>query len=413
MIASKKFLSNYKKINVALREAAFSTSFLNKSNMKVEKPLQLLEPMNVPPRLLMGPGPSNMRNDIQESTCKSLLGHLHPEFTKIMDDVREGIKYLFQTNNKLTFAVSGTGHAGMECAMVNLLEKNSKFLVVQNGLWGGRAASLAKRMEVDVKVLEVENGKAAKIEEFENIVKTFKPDVVFICHGESSTGVMHPLKGYGKICHDNNALLLVDTVASIGGAPLNSDELEIDCVYSATQKVLNAPPGLAPITFSDRAVEYIKKRKTPVASFYFDAFELGNYWGCYGEQRRYHHTGMISMVYALRTALADIVQEGIDNSVARHQENAKILYKELNKIGLEPFVEDENLRLPCLTTVKVPENVSWQQVIGCMMENGIEIAGGLGSTAGKIWRIGTFGQNSNQQTIEKVTKQLKLCLDKQ
>lgn len=381
--------------------------------MKFEKPIQLLEPMNVPPRLLMGPGPSNMRDDIQEATCKSLLGHLHPEFTKIMDDVREGIKYLFQTNNKLTFAVSGTGHAGMECAMVNLLEKGSKFLVVQNGLWGGRAASLGNRMGVDVKVLEIENGKAASIEEFTNAIKTYKPDVVFICHGESSTGVMHPLKGFGKVCRENNALLLVDTVASIGGAPFGADELEIDCVYSATQKVLNAPPGLAPITFSDRAVEHIKNRKTPVASFYFDALELGNYWGCYGEQRRYHHTGMISMVYSLRAALADIVEEGLENSITRHQTNAKILYKELKNIGLEPFVSDESLRLPCLTTVKVPENTLWQQIISCMMGNGIEIAGGLGATTGKIWRIGTFGQNSHPNTIEKVTKNLKMCLEKQ
>uniref|UniRef100_A0A0K0FFM4 Alanine--glyoxylate aminotransferase n=1 Tax=Strongyloides venezuelensis TaxID=75913 RepID=A0A0K0FFM4_STRVS len=382
-----------------------------RSSMKIEKPLQLLEPMNVPPRLLMGPGPSNMRDDIQESTCKSLLGHLHPEFTKIMDDVREGIKYLFQTNNKLTFAVSGTGHAGMECAMVNLLEKGSKFLVVQNGLWGSRAASLAKRMGIDVKVLEIENGKAAKIDEFSEAVKSYRPDVVFICHGESSTGVVHPLEGFSKVCHDNNALLLVDTVASIGGTPFNANELEVDCVYSATQKVLNAPPGLAPISFSDRAVEYIKNRKTPVASFYFDALELGNYWGCYGEQRRYHHTGMISMVYALRTALTDIVKEGIEESVTRHQENAKILYSKLNEIGLEPFVDDKSIRLPCLTTVKVPENVAWQEVIGCMMGKGIEIAGGLGATAGKIWRIGTFGQNSNPQTIEKVTKNLKMCLE--
>uniref|UniRef100_A0A0N5A694 alanine--glyoxylate transaminase n=1 Tax=Parastrongyloides trichosuri TaxID=131310 RepID=A0A0N5A694_PARTI len=383
-----------------------------KSMMNIEKPLQLLEPMNIPPRLLMGPGPSNMRNDIQESISKSLLGHLHPEFTKIMDDVREGIKYLFQTKNKLTFAVSGTGHAGMECALVNLLERDSKFLVIQNGLWGGRAASLAKRMGVDTKILEIENGKAATLEEFKKAINEYKPDVVFICHGESSTGVMHPLEGFGKVCHDNGALLLVDTVASIGGAPFKGDELGVDCVYSATQKVLNAPPSLAPISFSDKAVEHIKNRKTPVASFYFDALELGNYWGCYGEARRYHHTGMISMVYGLRTALGNIVKEGIDESVKRHEENAQILYKELNNIGLEPFVKDKNLRLPCLTTVKIPENVSWQKVIGCMMNENIEIAGGLGETLGKIWRIGTFGKNSNKEAIESVTKQLKICIDK-
>uniref|UniRef100_A0AC35U6U3 Alanine--glyoxylate aminotransferase n=1 Tax=Rhabditophanes sp. KR3021 TaxID=114890 RepID=A0AC35U6U3_9BILA len=378
----------------------------------VPKPTVLMEPMNVPPRLLMGPGPSNMRSEVQEATSKSLLGHLHPEFVKIMDDVRLGIQYLFQTNNKLTFAVSGTGHAGMECALVNLLERGEKILVVQNGIWGARATSLAKRMGVDTFVLEIENGKAASLGEFEKAVKEYKPDVVFICHGESSTGVMHPLDGYGNICHQNNALFLVDTVASIGGAPFYSDNLNVDCVYSATQKVLNAPPGLAPISFSDRAVDKIKNRKTPVASFYFDALELGNYWGCFGEVRRYHHTGMISMVYALREALAKLVEEGIDESVNRHKVNAQLFYKELKAIGLEPFVTDEVLRLPCLTTVKIPEKVTGAAVVGCMMNEGIEIAGGLGATFGKVWRIGTFGMNSNEVNIRKTVVQLEKCINR-
>jgi len=235
--------------------------------------------------------------------------------------------------------------------------------------------------------------------------------VMFLCHGESSTGVMHPLEGFGELCHQNGSLFLVDTVASIGGAPFYADKLDVDCVYAASQKVLNVPPGLAPISFSDRALAKIRYRKTPVASWYFDALELGNYWGCFaGELRRYHHTGPISLVYALREGLSSVAKEGIDNIVQRHQQNAQYFYASLAELGLETFVENEKLRLPCLTTVKVPEGVDWKAVQGKLMARGYEIAGGLGSTAGKIWRIGTFGVNSNPEEIDDLMQALKAVL---
>ncbi|KAE9553559.1 hypothetical protein FO519_003252 [Halicephalobus sp. NKZ332] len=376
----------------------------------IPPPEVLKKDPNIPEKLLFGPGPSNMGSQIRESMNNPLLGHLHPEFTQIMDDCKAGLQYLFQTKNKLTFAVSGTGHAGMECAVMNLLEPGETFLVVQNGIWGVRAAALGARLNLNVQTIKVPEGQSASLDEIQKSIEIHKPKVLFVCHGESSTGVVHPLKGIGQICHSNGTLFLVDTVASIGGAEFEADALGVDCVYSATQKVLNAPPGLAPISFSDKALEAIKSRKTPVVSFYFDALELGNYWGCFDEPRRYHHTGIISLVYALRASLAQIAAEKIENVLKRHKENSKYLYQKLAEAGFEPFVSDENLRLPCLTTVKVPEGVDWKNVADTLMAHKIEIAGGLGPTVGKIWRVGTFGINSDKQKIEKVISELKAAV---
>ena len=258
-----------------------------------------------------------------------------------MDDCRAGIQYLFQTKNPLTFAVSGTGHAGMECAVMNLLERDETFLVVQNGIWGARASALGRRLGLNVQTIVVPEGSAASLDQIREAITQHHPKVLFVCHGESSTGVVHPLKGIADICHQNGTLLLVDTVASIGGADFDADELGIDCVYTATQKVLNAPPGLAPISFSPKAVETIKNRKTQCVSFYFDALELGNYWGCFGEPRRYHHTGIISMVYSLRAALAAIAKEGIENGIRRHKENCIYFHGKLEEAGFGLFVQDK------------------------------------------------------------------------
>jgi alanine-glyoxylate transaminase/serine-glyoxylate transaminase/serine-pyruvate transaminase len=261
-----------------------------------------------------------------------------------------------------------------------------------------------------VKRLIADHGQAITIEAFREAVSSFKPHVVFVCHGESSTGVCQPLTGLGAICAEHNALLLVDTVASLGGAPFAADALGVDCVYTATQKVLNAPPGVAPISFSDRAMAKIKSRSTPIHSFYFDALLLGNYWGCDDGPRRYHHTAPISTVYALRAALSRLAEEGVDECVQRHAQNAQLFYKELHDIGLELFVDNPEYRLPCLTTVKVPAGVDWKAVVDKLMSQRIEISGGLGPTVGKIWRIGTFGVNSSPETIGRVVKALKEAL---
>uniref|UniRef100_A0A1I7ZF18 Alanine--glyoxylate aminotransferase n=1 Tax=Steinernema glaseri TaxID=37863 RepID=A0A1I7ZF18_9BILA len=370
----------------------------------VEAPLELLQKAVVPKVKLYGPGPSDMPASVQQSLNAPLLGHLHPHFLNIMKDVRSGLQYVFQTRNKLSFALSGTGHAGMECAFVNLCERGDRVLIIKNGIWGARAADLAKRLELDVKVLDVPEGAVADVEHFAKVVKEFRPLAVFLCHGESSTGVAHPLEGFGEVCRNSGALLIVDTVASLGAAPFRCDDLLVDCVYSATQKCLNAPPGLAPMSFNDRAIEKIRSRKNRVPSFYFDALEIGNYWGCFEDAPRYHHTAPISTVYSLRAALSNVVQEGIENSVERHIENSKYLYQLLESNGFELFVQNAEHRLPCLTTVKVPEGVQWKQVNDALMQKGLEISGGLGPTAGKIWRIGTFGDNSRREKIDEVSR---------
>jgi alanine-glyoxylate transaminase/serine-glyoxylate transaminase/serine-pyruvate transaminase len=373
----------------------------------VPPPEVLKNPPNIPQKMLFGPGPSNMSSEIRHSMNNPLLGHLHVEFCQIMDDCRAGIQYLFQTKNPLTFAVSGTGHAGMECAIMNLLEFGETFLVIQNGIWGARAAGLGKRLGLNVQTIIVPEGSAASMNQIREGINEHKPKVLFVCHGESSTGVAHPLKGISEICREHDTLLLVDTVASIGATKFDADALGIDCVYTATQKVLNAPPGLAPISFSPKAVEKIKNRKTQVVSFYFDALELGNYWGCFGEPRRYHHTGMISLVYSLRAALSAVAKEGIENEIKRHEENIIYFHQKLEESGFKLFVEDQKLRLPCLTTIRVPDGVEWKGVMDKLMAQKIEISGGLGPTLGKIWRIGTFGINSDKTKMDKILSALK------
>ncbi|GMR37068.1 hypothetical protein PMAYCL1PPCAC_07263 [Pristionchus mayeri] len=368
----------------------------------IPPPECLFKDINIPNRQLFGPGPSTMPQVIGSTQAQPLLGHLHPEFVEIMSQVRLGLQYVFKTRNAYTLAVSGTGHAGMEAAILNLAERGETLLVAKAGIWGQRAADLGRRLGLKVEVVEVGDGQIVPLSAIEEAATRVKPAVIFVCHGESSTGIAQPLEGLSKIAHDNGGLLLVDTVASLGGAPFDMDALGVDCVYSATQKVLNAPPGLAPISFSDRAIQKIKKRKERVASFYFDALELGNYWGCDGEMRRYHHTAPISTVYALREALAIIAKKGIDTLIQQHLDTATGLYSQLGEAGLSMFVERKEDRLPCLHTVKVPEGVDWKGVQTALFQQGIEFAGGLGATTGKIFRIGTFGQNSEPEKAKEV-----------
>jgi len=240
-------------------------------------------------------------------------------------------------------------------------------------------------------------------EEIEQALQKHKPAVLFTCLGDSTTGVFQPLEGLSDLCHRYNCLLLVDTVASLGGVPFFADEYGVDCVYSGSQKVLGCPPGLAPITFSEAAVQKMTNRKTKPLSFYLDMMLVGNYWGCFDEVRRYHHTGPINLVYGLRAAVAEVAKEGLENVVARHKRNALRLHKGLEELGLELLVKNPKLRLPTLTTVEVPENVDWKFVADHLMnKHRIEIAGGLGPTAGKIWRIGLMGYNSTEENVDKV-----------
>ncbi|XP_021142053.1 alanine--glyoxylate aminotransferase isoform X2 [Columba livia] len=378
--------------------------------LHVPKPQGLLRPLVVPERLLLGPGPSNVPPRILAAGGRQLLGHMHPEVLQVMDEIKAGIQYAFQTQNRLTLAISGTGHCAMEAALLNLLEHGDTALVAVNGIWGQRAADIARRLGAVVRELWKPPGEYFTPQDIEEGLVRHKPLVLFITHGESSTGVLQPLEGLGELCHRHGCLLLVDAVASLGGAPIFMDQQEIDVLYSGSQKVLNAPPGSAPISFSERAREKILRRKTQPLSFYLDMGWLANYWGCDGEPRRYHHTAPINSFFSLREGLAMLAELGLESSWERHRANCAQLCQGLRDLGLELFVKEE-ARLPTITTVRVPKGYDWKEITAFLMENhAIEIAGGLGPSAGKVLRIGLMGCNSTSSNVDRVLHGLRDAL---
>lgn len=380
--------------------------------MSSKWPENLGEAMIIKEKLLMGPGPSNCPPTVLKAAANPLLGHLHPDFCVIMDDVKAGIKHLFQTENELTIALCASGHAAMEATLVNVLEAGEKVVIARNGIWGDRAADIASRAGILVAMMNGNPGKSFSTEDIEEFLAKEKPKAFFITHGESSTGVLQNLKGIGSICRKYNCLFLVDSVAACGGVELKMDEWGIDVLYTGSQKVLSAPPGTAPISFSAQAREAIKNRKTAVQSYYLDVEILGRYWNVDNQPRFYHHTGAVTNIIALREALSFISSKTLEQSWKRHKTCQKKLHEGLKELGLELFVENEDDRLPCVTTIKVPGGVEWAKVTGLMMQNDtIEMAGGLGPTAGKCWRIGLMGYNCTEANVEKVLWSLKKALE--
>lgn len=384
-----------------------------KANMSTisPPPASLLKSMSFPQKLLMGPGPSNAPPRVLNASALPLLGHLHTEFIQIMDEVKEGIQYLFQTKNEWTVCVSGTGHAAMEAAACNLLEPGETVLVGCNGLWGTRFSDMAERNGAVVQKISKPMGQVFSLSDIEEGLKQHKPALLFLTHGESSGSTLQPLEGVGKLCHKYNCLLLVDSVAACGGVPMFMDEWEIDALYTGAQKVLSAPPGASPLSFSQRAKEKVINRKTKVRSYYFDMNELANYWGCDQGPRRYHHTGPITSIYGIREGLARLVEEGLESSWKNHKKCVELLYEGVQNLGLELFVQDPAVRLPCVTAVKVPPGVNWKDVSDyCMKNYRVEISGGLGDQAGKIWRIGIMGYNAQPDNVRMVLRALEAGL---
>ncbi|NWY03563.1 SPYA protein, partial [Nothoprocta ornata] len=380
------------------------------TQLRVAPPPRLLQPLAVPQRLLLGPGPSNAPPRVLAAATHQLLGHMHPEMLQIMDEVKAGIQYAFQTRNALSLAVSGTGHCAMEAALFNVAEPSDSVLVGINGIWGERAADVAARLGVRVRVPGPSPAPRALALSVQGLVR-HKPTVLFLAHGESSTGVLQPLEGLGELCHRHGCLLLVDSVASLGGAPILMDQQEIDILYSGPQKVLGAPPGSAPISFSERAREKMLRRKTKPPSFYLDMLCLGSYWGCDGPSRMYHHTAPIQSLYCLREGLAMLAEQGLEKSWVRHRANCVSLCQGLQELGLELFVKEEKARLPTVTTVKVPEDCDWKEIVTYVMDKySIEIVGGLGPTAGKVFRIGLMGYNSTAANVDRVLQALRDAL---
>ncbi|XP_077463470.1 alanine--glyoxylate aminotransferase-like isoform X2 [Stigmatopora argus] len=374
------------------------------SSLIVPVPGNLRTPLRVPQRHMFGPGPSNVPPRILQAGANPVIGHMHPETFQVMADIRSGIQYLFQTRNQVTFAVSGTGHAAMECAVFNSVEAGDHILVAVNGIWGERLADMAQRIGAKVKTIVTVPGGFFTNAQIEEALSEHRPALFFLAHGESSTGVLHPLDGIGQLCHKYDCLFLVDAVASMGGAPVYMDQQEIDILYTGSQKVLNAPPGTAPISFSDRACRKIFNRKTKPVSFLLDLSWLSNYWGCDGKATRmYHHTGPVSAFYSLRESLAVLVEEGLEHSWERHRKVTEYFHAGLQRMGLQLFVEDKSLRLPTVTTIVAPHGYDWKEITAYVMKtHNLEISGGLGPSAGKVLRVGLMGCNSSISSADMV-----------
>ena len=352
--------------------------------------------LNPPTRLLLGPGPSNVHPRVLRAMATPLVGHLDPEFITIMDETKRLLQYVFQTDNYLTLPVSGTGSAGMEAALCNLIEPGDKVVVCVKGLFGERMCDIVTRCQGELIRVEAEWGRIIEPEQVESALKGSKVKLVAIVHGETSTGVLQPLTDISCLVHEHGALLLIDAVTSLGGCPVKVDEWKLDAVYSGTQKCLSCPPGLAPITFGPRAAEAISARRTKVQSWYLDMTMIQRYWG---QERFYHHTAPISMCYALREALRLIHEEGLEARWQRHELNHRALMAGLQAMGLQPFAQAGHW-LPSLNAVRVPEGISDSKVRGRLLqEYGIEIGGGLGKLKGQIWRIGLMGYNSAKRTV--------------
>lgn len=347
-------------------------------------------------RILMGPGPSNVPPRVLQALSAPCIGHLDPYFLSAMNETQKLLRYIFQTQNPLTIPISGTGSAGMEASFVNIVEPGDEVAVCVNGVFGTRMSDIVNRIGGKLIRIEGEWGRAIDPEDVRRAVKNHDPKVIAIVHAETSTGVRQPLEDISSIAKEKGALFLVDMVTSFGGMEVKVDEIGIDIAYSGTQKCISCPPGLAPITFSNRAVEKIENRKTPCVSWYLDLSMIKSYWG---EERKYHHTAPINMIFALREALRIIAEEGLEKRFQRHMNNHRALVAGIEAMGLSMYVPEQE-RLPMLNAVKIPDGVDDLFVRKAVLEKyGIEIGGGLGPLAGKIWRVGLMGHSCTMRNV--------------
>lgn len=349
-----------------------------------------------PVRVLLGPGPSDIHPRVLEAMGKPTVGHLDPFYLQLMTAMQDKLRAVFQTQNDMTFAVSATGSAGMEATIVNLIEPGDSMIACVNGVFGGRMADVAGRAGAEVTKVEKPWGSVFEPADLKEALATAKPKAVGIVMAETSTGAAQPIKEIADLVHDAGAMLIVDTVTSLGGMPVKVDEWGIDAIYSGSQKCLSCPPGLAPVSFNQRAVDVILNRKTKVQSWYLDVSMLANYWG---SDRAYHHTAPINMSYGLYEAVSLILDEGLENCFARHMRNHLALKAGLAAIGIS-YTADEGFQLPMLNAVHVPEGVDDGTVRKGLLERfGIEIGGGLGAFKGKAWRIGLMGYGAREANV--------------
>ncbi len=347
----------------------------------------------------MGPGPSDVHPRILEAMSRPTIGHLDPLFVGMMEEIKQLLQYAFQTENPLTMPVSAPGSAGMETCFVNLVEPGDKVIVCQNGVFGGRMKENVVRCGGTAVMVEDEWGQAVDPQKLEEALKA-NPDarVVAFVHAETSTGAQSDAETLVKLAHQHDCLTIVDTVTSLGGTPIHMDKWGIDAIYSGTQKCLSCTPGLSPVSFSERALDKVRNRKSPVQSWFLDLNLVMGYWGT-GAKRAYHHTAPINALYALHESLRILQEEGLENAWARHRHNHNALKAGLEAMGLT-FIVDEAHRLPQLNAVSIPEGVDDATVRSRLLnEYNLEIGAGLGALAGKVWRIGLMGHACRAENI--------------
>ncbi len=362
-------------------------------------------------RILLGPGPSNVHPRVLKILSTPLVGHLDPEFIRLMDETKDLLRFVFQTKNAHTLPISGTGSAGMETCLVNLIEPGDEVVVGVNGVFGSRMVDIVERCGAKPVVMETHWGNVFTPDQVqEALTRCRRPKLLALVHAETSTGAWQPLEEISPLVHRAGALFVVDAVTSMGGCPLQVDAWGIDACYSGTQKCLSCPPGLAPVTFSPAAQEILRTRKSKVQSWYLDLTMIEQYWG---EERVYHHTAPISMNYALREALRLVQEEGLEVRFRRHQRNHVALAAGLGALGLS-LAAQEGHRLWTLNSVRIPAGVDDAAVRRKLLEDyNIEIGAGLGPLRGKVWRIGLMGESSTRSNVLLVLSALEEVLQKQ
>lgn len=354
-------------------------------------------PVNIPKRLLMGPGPSEVDQRVYRAMIQPVVSVLDPAFLPILDQLHELLRYAFRTRNSIAFSLPGTGSAGMEASFVNFIEPGDEAAVVVGGVFAARMCEMVERCGGKLLRIDVPWNAAPDPDLIRNAVRGKKLKVLAAVHSETSTGVCQPLEPLREIAEECGALLVVDTVSSLGGLPLEVDRWGLDVCYSGSQKCIGCPPGLAPITLSERAVEELSHRRSPVQSWYLDLRMIQNYWG---KERRYHHTPPVNMLFGLHEALRLLREEGLENTWTRHQQSHLALVRGVEALGLKMFVEDPAARAWTVNTICIPAGVDDAPVRATLLERfGIDIAGGLGELKGRIWRVGLMGLTANASCV--------------
>ncbi len=361
----------------------------------------------MPERLLLGPGPSNVSDEVREALARPLIGHLDPAFLALLDEVQAQLSTVFRTpDGALTLPISGTGSAGMEACLVNLLEPDDLLLVAVNGVFGERMAVIGERCGARVHRVEAEMGEIVAPKRLVAEIEARRPDVVALVHAETSTGVAQPIADVAHAARAMGALVVLDCVTSLSGMDVRMGDWEIDAAYSGTQKCLACPPGLSPLAIGPRGLARLERRKRPVQSWYLDLSLIGRY---FGEKRVYHHTAPISMIFALHAALSRVLAEGLEERFARHRQAHERLVHGLEALGFEMLVPAEH-RLPMLNTVRPPVADEAKLRRRLLDDYGIEIGGGLGKLAGRVWRIGLMGENARPEIVDRLLAALRALL---